>query len=206
MLIVQLADLNQATIDFSILSSQVIEQANKLNVDHKKQFLVCRSLLARLLKDNWGEQVLPPIMIGENSRPCFIDKHLPDFNISHSKHMVAVAISSKQHVGVDIEFARNRKNYLTVAKHFFSECENTWLHKQPDSLEAFWQLWTLKESALKLYSKGVWQMKSVNIDVEHKVISAPFAKAFYFQYHRIKNVHISISSDKPIDNLVLIPH
>ena len=44
MLIIQLADLNDASVDFSLLSPQVLEQANKLNARRKTQFLVCRSI------------------------------------------------------------------------------------------------------------------------------------------------------------------
>lgn len=209
MFIIKLADLNHSSIDFSLLPDEVIHTANKFNSAHnsqrKKQFLVCRSLLATLLKQYYQIPVLPPIIIGENSRPQFQDPNLPDFNISHSQNFVAVAVTSNGQVGIDIEVSRTRKNYLAVAKTFFSADENSWIHNQIDPLNAFWQLWTIKESALKLYAKGVWQMKSVTVNLNDLAkISAPFANHFYHHYQQIDDVHLSLTSNYPIDNLQLL--
>ncbi|OCG21091.1 hypothetical protein A9G11_09145 [Gilliamella sp. wkB108] len=203
MLIVQIADLNQATVDFSLLSPQIVEHADKLSVARKKQFLVCRSILASLLKQYCAIPTLPLMTIGDNSRPCFVDRNLPDFNISHSNNSIAVAISLEGKVGVDIEVDRERKNYLNVAKNFFAENEYQWMIKQTDTLAAFWQLWTLKESALKLYAKGVWQIKSVSVDIDNGIISAPFGEHFFYQYKQIKNVHLALNSSIPISKCEL---
>lgn len=204
MLIIQLADLNDASVDFSLLSPQVLEQANKLNARRKTQFLVCRSILARLLHRYCAISILPDIIIGDNNRPCFLDRNLPDFNISHSQNMVAVAVSLTGKVGLDIEVARARKNYLNVAQNFFAEDEYQWMIKQADCLKAFWQLWTLKESALKLYAKGVWQIKSVSVDIDNGIISAPFAEHFFYQYKQIKHVHLAVNSNIPISKCELL--
>ncbi|OCG06986.1 hypothetical protein A9G13_08345 [Gilliamella sp. wkB178] len=204
MLIIQLADLNNASVDFSVLSPQIIDAADKLNDHRKKQFLVCRSILASLLKRYCAIPILPDIIIGDNNRPCFLEPKLPDFNISHSQNKVAVAVSLTGKVGLDIEVARERRNYLNVAENFFYEDEYQWIIKQPDKLSAFWQLWTLKESALKLYAKGVWQIKSVNVDIDNGIISAPFAEHFYHQYYQIKDVHLAVNSNIPISKCELL--
>lgn len=203
MLIVQLANLNTASVNNSLLPKQIFEDAKQLSETRRKQFLVCRSILASLLKRYCDIKILPEIIIGDNSRPRFFDRHLPDFNISHSLDQVAVAISLTGKVGVDIEVARQRKNYLNVAKNFFADDEYQWMIKQNDTLKAFWQLWTLKESALKLYAKGVWQIKSVNVDVDKGMISAPFANYFYFKYQQIGDAHLSVNCDMPITQLIL---
>ncbi|OCG31349.1 hypothetical protein A9G33_05215 [Gilliamella sp. Choc3-5] len=203
MLIVQIANLNTATVNYSLLPKQLLEDAKQLNESRRKQFLVCRSILASLLKQYCNIEMLPKIIIGDNSRPCFFEYSLPDFNISHSQDHVAVAISLAGKVGVDIEVARPRRNYLNVAKHFFADSEYQWMIKQGDSLKAFWQLWTLKESALKLYAKGVWQIKSVNVDLDNGMISAPFANHFYFQYQQIDDIHLAVNCNVPVTQLRL---
>ncbi|SCC02841.1 4'-phosphopantetheinyl transferase family protein [Gilliamella intestini] len=203
MLIVQLACLKDADINFSLLPQTLLNEANNLSGQRKKQFLVCRSILAHLLKQYCDISMLPVIKVGDNGRPSFLESHLPDFNISHSQDWVAVAISLVGKVGLDIEVARPRKNYLKVAKNFFADDEYQWMIKQEDSLKAFWQLWTLKESALKLYAKGVWQIKSVNVDLDKNIISSPFAKHFYFQYQQIDDVHLAVNCDVPITQLKL---
>ncbi|MWN32733.1 4'-phosphopantetheinyl transferase superfamily protein [Gilliamella sp. Pra-s65] len=203
-LIIQLANLNHSTIDFALLPKQIVDEADKFNDERKKQFLVCRSILANLLKQYCDISILPTIVVGDNGRPCFLERHLPDFNISHSQNWVAVAISLTGMIGLDVEVDRPRKNYLKVAKNFFADDEYQWLIKQDDSLRAFWQLWTLKESALKLYAKGVWQIKSVNVDLTEQVITAPFAQHFYYQYHQVDDVHLSVNCNEPISELILL--
>ena len=203
MLIVQLAHLDTVEVNYSLLSPQVIDDAESLSGSRKKQFLVCRSILASLLKQYCHIDSLPPIIIGDNSRPCFLQHNLPDFNISHSKDWVAVAISLNGRVGIDIEVARQRKNYLNVAESIFANDEYQWMLKQRDTLTAFWQLWTLKESALKLYAKGVWQMKSVKVDVANQLISAPFGQDFYYQYQQVASVHLAVNQNKPIKKFIL---
>ena len=203
MLIVQLAHLDTVEVNYSLLSPQVIDDAELLKGTRKKQFLVCRSMLASLLKQYCQIDSLPPIIIGDNSRPCFLQHNLPDFNISHSKDWVAVAISLNGRVGIDIEVARQRKNYLNVAESIFANDEYQWMLKQRDTLTAFWQLWTLKESALKLYAKGVWQMKSVKVDVANQLISAPFGQDFYYQYQQVASVHLAVNQNKPIKKFIL---
>ncbi|OTQ37120.1 4'-phosphopantetheinyl transferase family protein [Gilliamella apis] len=203
MLIVQLAHLDTVEVNYSLLSPQVIDDAELLKGTRKKQFLVCRSILASLLKQYCHIDSLPPIIIGDNSRPCFLQHNLPDFNISHSQDWVAVAISLNGQVGLDIEVARQRKNYLNVAESIFANDEYQWMLKQRDTLTAFWQLWTLKESALKLYAKGVWQMKSVKVDVANQLISAPFGQDFYYQYQQVASVHLAVNQNKPIKKFIL---
>lgn len=203
MLIVQLANLNSVAINYSLLSEQIINDANKMNERRKKQFLACRSILASLLNQYCQIATLPTMIIGDNARPCFLDSNLPDFNISHSQDSVAVAISLTGKVGLDIEVARPRENYQKVAKNFFADTECQWMRTQQDELSAFWQLWTLKESALKLYAKGVWQMKSVKIDLANKMISAPFGGHFYYQYQQVDDIHLAVNCDKPITHFVL---
>lgn len=203
MLIVQLAHLETVEVDYSLLSKQIINDAQLFNGRRKKQFLVCRSILASLLNQYCQIAILPTMVIGDNNRPCFLERNLPDFNISHSQDWVAVAISLDGRVGLDIEVARPRKNYLDVAKSFFADAEYQWMMQQADTLTAFWQLWTLKESALKLYAKGVWQIKSVKVDIEKQLISAPFGQHFYYQYQQVASVHLAVNHNKPITEFIL---
>ncbi|OTQ28895.1 4'-phosphopantetheinyl transferase family protein [Gilliamella apicola] len=203
MLIVQLAHLDTVKVNYSLLSKQIINDAQLFNGRRKKQFLVCRSILASLLNQYCQIAILPTMVIGDNNRPCFLERNLPDFNISHSQDWVAVAISLDGRVGLDIEVARPRKNYLDVAKSFFADAEYQWMMQQADTLKAFWQLWTLKESALKLYAKGVWQIKSVKVDIEKQLISAPFGQHFYYQYQQVASVHLAVNHNKPITEFIL---
>ncbi|MCY6958996.1 4'-phosphopantetheinyl transferase family protein [Clostridium brassicae] len=77
------------------------------------------------------------------------------FNISHSGEYVAVAIS-KQKVGIDIEKIKNI-DYFDIAENFFTNKELKYIMRpnKQESLERFYDIWTLKESYIKFNGKGL---------------------------------------------------
>lgn len=204
---IQSANLNDLSyktlLSSALLSQQVIAQAATLTGKRQKQFVACRYLLAELLNEHFDVASLPNIKIGDNSRPQFEKANLPDFNISHSDDFVAVAVSSAGLVGLDIEHDRPRKNIQKIAEQFFSSSEQRWLNQQHDPLAAFWQLWTLRESALKVYAKGVWQMKELTITMPEQNISAKFAADFYPHHQKLAQLYLSVCCSTPIDNLFI---
>lgn len=74
------------------------------------------------------------------------------FNISHC-HELAVCAIEKSEVGIDAE---NIRPWLPrVAKRVCSERENSILEKAENKNEAFFRLWTLKESFVKAIGIGI---------------------------------------------------
>jgi 4'-phosphopantetheinyl transferase len=92
----------------------------------------------------------------EKGKPVL--KHLPGyhFNVSHSGDWVVTAISDRE-VGIDVE--RLRDPQYRIAERFFSEEELGMLNslEGADKASCFFDLWTLKESYLKLLGKGLTQ-------------------------------------------------
>ena len=85
-----------------------------------------------------------------NGKPCF--KELPIFfNISHCSGMAVCALSDVP-VGVDVESGRRVTDSL-ICK-VLSPWERTYV-KEQDSMERFLELWTLKESWLKMTGDGL---------------------------------------------------
>lgn len=80
-----------------------------------------------------------------------------DFNLSHSGDWVACAVGRDCRVGVDIESPRRPHAYRALAAEYFSERECKRLAALPDQAcrEAFYELWTLKESYLKARKLGI---------------------------------------------------
>ncbi|WP_392558565.1 4'-phosphopantetheinyl transferase family protein [Orbus mooreae] len=204
---IQSANLNdlsyEALLSSPLLSEQVITQAETFEHKRQKQFVACRYLLAELLNEYFDIAQLPKIKIGDNSRPKFEKSNLPDFNISHSGDFITVAISSEGLVGLDIEIDRPRKNIQKIAKQFFSSSENSWLNQQYDPLAAFWKLWTLRESALKVYAKGVWQMKEMAITMPQQDITATFADSFYPYHQKLRQLYLSVCCSVPIHKIMI---
>jgi phosphopantetheinyl transferase len=77
----------------------------------------------------------------------------PSFNLSHSGDAIAIAVAGTD-IGVDIERVRPLRHPQEVARHVFHPQELAWLAAQPESMRAFFRLWTLKEALLKAAGTG----------------------------------------------------
>lgn len=185
-------------------AKEIRDKSATFSSERRTQYLLSRFLLRELLiKHDFltENQRLPDIHSVQNQRPQFKNAGYPDFNITHSGDQIAVGISTKGQLGLDLEIKRERPSSLAVAKQFFSLSELDWLKKQTDQLAGFWQLWTLRESALKLYAKGVWQMKQISIKMPEIQIEASFGDSFYPQIKIENLLFLSLCSDQPIKKL-----
>ena len=91
------------------------------------------------------------------------------FNLSHSGDWVVIALSSAD-VGIDIEQVVPLD--LSIARHFFSAREYHNLNSLPVSLQLnyFYQIWTLKESYIKMTGQGLSiALNSFTIQLKGKV-------------------------------------
>ncbi len=125
-----------------------------------------RSLAGYILLQKGLENLnLPPIdfsslTYGEFRKPGLDNIH---FNITHSGDFTVCAISKDQEVGIDIELISDIP--LGDFTEFFNATEWHGVLNAPDSMKAFYQLWTKKEAFLKLVGSGLNEpLNKVNID------------------------------------------
>jgi 4'-phosphopantetheinyl transferase len=80
-------------------------------------------------------------------------KNYPDihFNLSHSEKYVACAVSDSP-VGVDIEYIHDID--MNIAKHYFYGTEYEYILNNKNKKKAFFELWVLKESYMKMTGLG----------------------------------------------------
>jgi 4'-phosphopantetheinyl transferase len=90
------------------------------------------------------------LVFGKNGKPYLKDGGIY-FNISHSGDYVALA-TSEHEVGVDIEKVNVYSD--AVAIRCFSRAELEWMQKEGCN-EAFYFLWTAKESVMKACGLGL---------------------------------------------------
>jgi 4'-phosphopantetheinyl transferase len=79
------------------------------------------------------------------------------FNLSHTKGLVACAITGGTEIGIDVELMEPRRSGLDVADHFFSAAEIALLRAMPPARQTrtFFRLWTLKETLIKTTGEGL---------------------------------------------------
>jgi 4'-phosphopantetheinyl transferase len=129
--------------------------------DDRDAYLVAHALTRRLLAVNAGvepaELCFEPT---ENGRPEIAAPLAAlelRFNLSHTRGLVACAVTRKRAIGVDAEHIDRRVELLGVARRVFSPREIAGLEKlsgEPQRVR-FFELWTLKEAYVKAIGKGL---------------------------------------------------
>lgn len=116
--------------------------------------------------------------------PCY------EFNISHTRSAVAVALSDKP-VGVDVE--KIREIDFRVAEKVFSDHEKAWLNvAAPDSQLRFLEIWTKKEALVKYYGTGLTNdLKSADVTVTRENLATYFSDGYV----------ISVCSDADVQEI-----
>lgn len=77
------------------------------------------------------------------------------FNLSHTRGMVAVAVSSSREVGIDIEKIVPHRADAIIARQMFAACEFALWQSARGPVEAFFHIWTLKEAVMKATGLGM---------------------------------------------------
>ncbi|HTH75507.1 MAG TPA: 4'-phosphopantetheinyl transferase superfamily protein [Trinickia sp.] len=80
-----------------------------------------------------------------------------DFNVSHSGGFALIALSHGRRVGVDIESKRAALDWRSLAQAVFAPSEHACVEALPEAarLDAFFAVWTAKESLLKAIGVGI---------------------------------------------------
>jgi 4'-phosphopantetheinyl transferase len=137
------------------------------------------------------------INYSEKGKP-FTDRNLR-FNLSHSGNWVVAAFGNTT-VGIDIE--KIKPANFRVAERFFSDQEKKDLQllQGNEKLNYFFDLWTLKESYLKLLGKGLtralntFTVKKSGRIIQLEDLSGKDEKVFFRQYYPEEGYICSVCS------------
>lgn len=145
-----------------LLSPDETQRAARFKFEEdRRRFVVARARLRQLIAAYLGttpEQL--KFVYGANGKPalspefCTHDIH---FNLSHSRELVAIALTRGRQVGIDVEFIREDLDVDKLARRFFSICEQNELAKLsgPEMYQGFFNCWTRKEACIKAQGSGV---------------------------------------------------
>jgi 4'-phosphopantetheinyl transferase len=115
--------------------------------DYRKQeWLTTRVLVKQLLSTS--EEI--SITYNSNGKPQLVNSQY-SISISHTKNFVAVLLSEKEHIGIDLETIQPRIE--KISKKFITPEEEKFI--EPDKKLIYQHVfWGTKEVLFKIYSKG----------------------------------------------------
>lgn len=125
-------------------------------------------MLEDMLRKNFGLAVCPEFSYDSHGKPYFRGYQEISFNISHCHRGIACALMDKP-VGIDIEEIQFDED---LAKVIFNSEELEAVRSADEPAVKFTELWTRKESFLKLTGEGLRDnLKDVLSDAEGVVIT-----------------------------------
>jgi 4'-phosphopantetheinyl transferase len=145
--------------------------------EDRARFILGRMLLARALQE-CGGGVPEPLILRQTDRgrPILADEPEIQFSISHSGVLVAVALTLKGRVGIDLEAISRPADFNSLSERIFSISEQQTLLTGPEGERpaVFFRGWTAKEAYLKALGLGLpGGLKGVAVPLDEADPSSP---------------------------------
>jgi len=194
----------------SYLSIEEKERSEKIKFQ-KRQFIITRTVLRQLLANILN--VTPDKV--SFSYTSYLKPYISDkinekniqFNISHSKNFALIGISLETEIGIDIQAIDHRIEIQSLSNRFFSQREKEILNKLSggEKLNAFYQIWTNKESFIKADGRGIsfglekFSSLNINSPSKSKVITTKPVRGEWFTYNLEcpKEYRAALTCNKP---------
>lgn len=138
------------------------ERAARFQFDADRNAYIAAHGLTRLFLSAWTSRAAGSLAFndGPYGKPVLV-RGGASFNLSHTRSMVAVAVSAQGEVGVDIEpLIPNRTVELDIADRWFSRDEVAQIGTEGDDdakRARFMRIWNLKEAVIKATGRGLSQ-------------------------------------------------
>ena len=115
------------------------------------------AFLGRLLMAYANVDAPPAIARTERGKPHAPSLAHLDFNLTHAREQVLIAVAREQAVGIDLERVDREIEIDDIARRYFSTAEADAIEAlAPErKLAAFLRLWTCKEAVLKALGEGI---------------------------------------------------
>jgi 4'-phosphopantetheinyl transferase len=115
------------------------------------------AFLGRLLMAYANVETPPAIERTERGKPHAPSLAHLDFNLTHAREQVLIAVAREQPVGIDLERVDREIEIDDIARRYFSAAEADAIEALASErkLAAFLRLWTCKEAVLKALGEGI---------------------------------------------------
>ncbi len=133
--------------------------------DDRRRSLVAGLLIQHFLKTAGKEEL--DLRYNEFQKP-YVDGLY--FNVSHSGNYVVGVMSRDCNVACDIERIKTSPSLESVARHSFSERELAYLAKSKDQTHTFYEIWTRKESLIKLRGGSIAAFRDLDLFAKEALV------------------------------------
>jgi 4'-phosphopantetheinyl transferase len=141
-----------------VLSGEEVHRAGTFrSPNDATRFTLSRGLLRRVLGTCLDrDPAALSFKRNENGKP-FLEGTDIEFNVSHSRDRLLIAVTAGRAVGVDIEFRRAGVNMSAIAGRWFSESEQQFFQTLEKPEIGFFDIWVQKEAFVKARGLGIFQ-------------------------------------------------
>ena len=142
----------------NLLSREELERAAKfIKPGDTDGFILSRGLLRRILAECLNiEPSALQFSRNKQGKPFLADGTL-EFNVSHSRDRLLIAVTAGRAVGIDIEFRRSGLNMESIAKRWFAPAEQKFFHSLENPSDGFFEIWAKKEAYVKALGLGIYK-------------------------------------------------
>lgn len=169
----------------SLLSSEEIKRSKQFIFDRDCHCYQVTHSMKRLILANYLDcdpQCLH-FKIESYGKPALANLQTPlkiQFNISHSRDLILIAITVEDPIGIDIEYNDKKRSIESLGETIFSPSEKKFfltLKSQREKEETFFRCWTRKEAFLKAIGIGLGQdLTNISVDLNKTVSSHDWLK------------------------------
>jgi len=140
-----------------------------------ENFILCRGLLRKILGNHLDTS--PAALTferNEHGKPHVEQASLPaqprtEFNLSHSRDRLLIAITTGRALGIDIEFRRSGINMNAIADRWFSHKEREFFQTLENPEKGFFDIWAKKEAYVKALGTGIFkELNSFTVPLENE--------------------------------------
>ena len=137
------------------LSADERARAERFIVPHaREEFAAARTLVrGELGRRDHSDPAALRFSFGAHGRPALEPPRTFDFNLSHTRELVACAVGEGV-FGIDVENSARPTNITAVARTVFTADEQAQLAAHKEPRRYFFELWTIKEAYIKARGLG----------------------------------------------------
>jgi 4'-phosphopantetheinyl transferase len=141
----------------ALLSSEEQTRAAKfIRPADAEEFVLGRGLLRKILAASLNTAP-EALCFGRNAQgKPFLEGGELEFNLSHSRDRLLIAVTAGRAVGIDVEFRRTGLHMEPIVQRWFAPSEQAFFQSLENPAAGFFEIWAKKEAYVKARGIGIY--------------------------------------------------